>query len=72
MLDAAEAMARRDAAEAAVADAMDSLSRALDELKRLGFDVDEVAELLEVSRADLTGTGSARHPQKETRTSDHA
>jgi PAS domain-containing protein len=70
MLDVAEALARRNAAEAAVADAMASLSTALDELKRLGFDVDEVAELLQVSRAELTGTGTARHPQKETHTSD--
>jgi hypothetical protein len=66
ILDAAEALARRNAAEAAVGDAMDSLSGALDELKRLGFDVDEVAKILEVPRAELMGTGTPRRPQKDT------
>ena len=65
VLDAAEALAKRNAAETTAAEAMDSLSGALDELKGLGFDLDEVAELLQASRAELTGTGAARRSPKD-------
>ena len=66
ILDAADAVARRNAAELAVAEATDALNSALDELKRHGFEIDQVAELLEMSPADLTGTGNPRRPMKGT------
>ena len=62
ILDAADALARKSVAEAALAEALDALNTALEELQRLGFELDEVAELLEVDAPELTGTGSVRRP----------
>jgi hypothetical protein len=60
ILEAAEALARRDAAEVVVADAIDALNRALEDLERLGFDADDVAQLLGTDASDLASTSSAR------------
>ena len=63
ILEAADAMARRNAAELAVTEAADALTMALDELQRLGFDLNQVAELLDVDAAELSGratTGAYR------------
>ena len=57
ILEAADALARRNAAELAVTEAADALTVALDELQRLGFDLNQVAELLDV---ELSGPGYNR------------
>lgn len=57
---AADALARRNAAESAVAEAMDALNASLEELQRHGFELTQVAELLDVDAAELTRTGSSR------------
>ncbi len=60
ILDAAEALARRNTAELAVAEAVEALTAALDELQRHGFELNEVAGLLDVDPSELGGTGSLR------------
>jgi hypothetical protein len=60
ILEAAEALARRNAAELAAAEAAEGLMAALDELQSLGFEVNQVAELLDVDPAELAGSGSNR------------
>lgn len=60
ILEAAEALARRDAAEAVVADATDALNRALEELERLGFDADDLAQLLGTDASELISTSPTR------------
>ena len=55
ILEAADALARRNAAELAVTEAADALTTALDELQRLGFDLNQVAELLDVDASELSG-----------------
>jgi hypothetical protein len=62
IVQAAEALFRRSAAEAEAAAATDALMGALAELDRLGFSLAEVAQLLEVDPSELTGTGPARRP----------
>ncbi len=60
LLEAAAALTRRNTAEAAVAEAVDALNLALDELQRHGFDVNEIAELLEVDPSEISASGSSR------------
>ncbi len=60
ILEAAEALVRRNAAEMAMAEASEALAGALDELQRLGFEVSQVAELLDVEPAELLGPGNSR------------
>jgi hypothetical protein len=60
ILEAADALARRNAAELAVTEAADALTTALDELQRLGFDLNQVAELLDVDASELSGPGYSR------------
>jgi hypothetical protein len=66
ILDAAEALARRNAAEMAMAEASEALTGALDELQRLGFEVSQVAELLDVESAELLGPGNSRRVASRT------
>ena len=66
ILEAAESLARREAAERAVGEAAESLTSALDELQRLGFELSEVATLLEITPAELAGTGSSRRQTART------
>jgi hypothetical protein len=60
ILEAADSLARRNAAEVAVTEASEALTGTLEELQRLGFDLNQVAELLDVDPAELTGTGFSR------------
>ena len=60
LLEAADALAHRHAAEAAVAAAVDALNATLDELQRHGFDLIEIAELLEVDPSEISASGSSR------------
>jgi hypothetical protein len=60
ILDAADAMARRNAAELALAEAAEALGATLDELQRHGFELQDVAELLQVDPSELSGTGTSR------------
>ena len=60
LLEAADALARRNTAEAAVTEAVDALNMALDELQRHGFDLNEIAELLEVEPSEINASGSSR------------
>jgi hypothetical protein len=60
ILAAADALARRNAAESAVAEAMEVLNGTLEELQRHGFELNQVAELLDVDPSELNRTGSAR------------
>jgi hypothetical protein len=53
-------LARRNVAESAVTEASDALTTALDELQRLGFDLNQVAEILDVDAAELSGPGYNR------------
>ncbi len=62
LLEAADALARRNTAEAAVTEAVDALHMALAELQRHGFDLNEIAELLEVEPSDINASGSSRRP----------
>jgi hypothetical protein len=62
ILEAAEALARRDAAESLAADATEVLNRALEELERLGFAINDVAQLLGISASEFTPVGGARRP----------
>jgi hypothetical protein len=73
ILEAAEALARRDAAEAVVADAVDALNRTLEELERLGFDIHDVAQLLGIDPMQITSSGPTRRPgSRRTRPSQDA
>lgn len=60
ILAAADALARRNAAESAVAEAMEALNGTLEELQRHGFELNQVAELLDVDPSELNRTGSSR------------
>ncbi|HTT91888.1 MAG TPA: hypothetical protein VMF65_20205 [Acidimicrobiales bacterium] len=60
ILDVAGALERRNAAELAVADAVEALTTSLDELQRHGFEAQQVAELLGIDPSELAGTGSLR------------
>jgi hypothetical protein len=60
ILDAADALARRNAAELALTEAAEALGATLDELQRHGFELQDVAELLQVDPSELTGTGPSR------------
>jgi DNA repair ATPase RecN len=60
ILAAADALAQRNVAEAAVTEAMEALTTALNELQRLGFEPNQVAELLDVDPAELVGTAYGR------------
>jgi hypothetical protein len=62
ILEAADALARRNTAEAAVTAAAEALTAALDELQRHGFELNEIAELLEVDPLEITGGGPSRRP----------
>lgn len=69
---AADALARRNAAESAVAEAMDALNASLDELQRHGFELNQVAELLDVDPPELTRTGSSRRVIGKSSRADNA
>jgi DNA repair ATPase RecN len=60
LLEAADALARRNSAEALVAEAVESLNAALDELQRHGFDINDIAELLEIDPSEINAGGSSR------------
>ena len=60
ILDVADALARRNAAEVALSEAQEVLTAALEELQRHGFQLTEIAQLLEVDPGDITGTGPSR------------
>jgi hypothetical protein len=60
ILDVAGALERRNTAELAVAEAVEALTAALDELQRHGFEAQQVAELLGIDASELTGSGSLR------------
>jgi DNA repair ATPase RecN len=60
ILDAADALARRNAAEVALSEAAEALSATLDELQKHGFELQEVAELLQIDPSELSGTGPSR------------
>ena len=60
LIDAAEALPRRNTAELAVAEAVEALTAALDELQRHGFELNEIAGLLDVDPSELGGTVSLR------------
>jgi hypothetical protein len=60
ILDATDALARRRAAETALAESVEALTDALAELQRYGFDLAEIAQLLDSSPTELTGTGGQR------------
>jgi hypothetical protein len=70
ILEAAEALARRDAAETALSEASDALTGALEQLQRHGFELTEVAALLEVSPTELAGTPGSRRQSPRTSRSD--
>jgi hypothetical protein len=60
ILQAADALARRNAAEVAVAEAVEALTAALDELQRHGFEPNEIAKLLDVDPSEIGGAASSR------------
>jgi hypothetical protein len=60
ILEAADSLARRNTAEAAANEASEALTATLEELQRLGFDLNQVAELLDVDAAELSGSGYNR------------
>ena len=60
ILDAADALARRNAADLALSEAAEALSATLDELQKHGFELQEVAELLQIDPSELSGTGPSR------------
>ena len=62
LVEATEALARRDAAETALSEAIDALTGALEELQRHGFDLAEIANLLEVTPTELTTPATPRRP----------
>jgi hypothetical protein len=61
VLEAGDALARREAAEAATAEASQALHEALDELQQLGFTLDDIATVLEV---DVTTIGGVAPPSR--------
>jgi hypothetical protein len=67
ILQAADALARRNTAEVAVAEAVEALTAALDELQRHGFEPNEIAELLEVDPSEITGAASSRRTGRTSR-----
>jgi hypothetical protein len=72
IVQAADALSRRYAAEAAVAEASDTLTVALEELQHLGFSIGEIAELLEVDPSELGGSGARRPVGRATRPASNA
>jgi hypothetical protein len=60
-LDAADALARRSVAEAAFSEASTALAQAVEELQRHGFEINDIAQLLEVDATEL-GSAATRRP----------
>jgi hypothetical protein len=73
IVQTADALSRRSAAESEVAAATEVLSGVLAELESLGFSVAEVAQLLQVDPSEISGTGfTRRSPSRSARTGDSA
>jgi DNA repair ATPase RecN len=60
ILDVASALARRSAAESALSEAIEALTAALDELQRHGFELNQIAETLQIDASEITGISSSR------------
>lgn len=60
ILDVASALARRSAAESALAEAVEELTAALDELQRHGFELNQIALVLQIDPAEISGISSSR------------
>lgn len=72
ILACADALARRNAAESAVTEASEALNTALEELQRHGFELNQVAELLDVDPSELNRTGSSRRAIGKSSRADNA
>ena len=60
ILDVASALARRSAAESALAEAVEALTAALDELQRHGFELNQIARFYRSTQSEISGISSSR------------
>src|SRR5579862_2897703 len=60
ILDVASAQARRRAAELALAEAVEALAAALEELQHHGFELNQIAEILQIDPSEISGISSSR------------